>query len=349
MELTLLEEIPMPRQKTPGEFASEFTERMGADYALVGQYVNGKTPIDVKHHVCGRIYSPTPKDLLAGKSTCRHCSPRWSGMSDPDAFRAEVATLTGGEYEAIGDYVKAMEPVRMRHNACGHEFSMNPTHFRRGRRCPKCGGTMRKSHEGFVAQVDAMVGDEYIVIGRYVNDETKITFRHSICGREYSASPGKFIAGRRCPLCAAVRRQSIVVKAIHKFLREQDVRFTEEYWDGRLRNPAGKAMRFDFFLPDFNLAVEYDGEQHFNGWLTGSIGVERRRDAAKNAYCIENGIKLLRVNIDHADSIETLVGAALRQGSETIESLGAYFFDGESVVNQTHYYTSQREDYFECK
>jgi hypothetical protein len=55
------------------------------------------------------------------------------------------------------------------------------------------------------------------------------------------------------------------------------------------------------------------------------------------------------VNIDHADSIETLVGAALRQGSETIESLGAYFFDGESVVNQTHYYTSQREDYFECK
>lgn len=339
----------MPRQKTPKEFAAEFAAKMGADYQLVGQYINSTTPVEVRHLTCERTYSPTPKDLLAGKSTCRHCSPRWSGMSDPASFRSEIRELTNGEYEVIGDYVKAMEPVRMRHTACMHEFSMNPTHFRRGRRCPKCGGTMRKSHDTFVAQVSDLVGDEYAVVGYYVNDETKIAFQHTVCGREYLVSPGKFLTGRRCPRCAEERRQSIVVKAIRRFLQEHDVQFKEEYWDGQLRSPAGKAMRFDFFLPVFGLVVEYDGEQHFNGWLTRSIGVERARDAAKNAYCIESGIKLLRMNVTHAGSVESLVGAALRQGSETIESLGAYFFDGKRIVNQTTYYTSQRKDYFECK
>lgn len=337
----------MPKQKTHDEYAVEVAA--GGQYQLIGKYVNGKTPVELLHLVCGKTYSPTPKDFLAGKSTCRHCSTFRPTPSSTSSFRKEVEILGGGEYELLSEFSAAMEPVRLRHNICKHEFLVNPTHFRRGRRCPKCGGTSRKTHAEFIEEVRLLKGGEYTVVGDYINADTKIILRHEECGREYPVSPAKFLAGRRCPLCATERRQSPVVSTIQTILRRNGRYFREEYWDGQLRGPGGGAMRFDFFLQDERLAVEYDGEQHFNGWLNRRISTERQRDATKNSYCIEQGIRLLRLNVSHAGCVNELIEAVLRQGSETIESLGAYYFDGERVFNETSYYTSQRADYFQSE
>lgn len=337
----------MPKQKTHDEYAAEVAAK--GQYRLVGQYINGKTPTELLHLPCGKTYAPTPKDFLAGKSTCRHCSSMRPLPTTTSRFHDEVGKLGGGEYELLGEVVAAMEPVRLRHIVCGHEFLMNPTYFRRGRRCPKCGGTKRKTHAEFVNEVQSLEGSAYSVIGEYSNADTKIAFRHEECGREYLAAPAKFLTGRRCPLCFADRRQSLVAQSIQTALRQKGLYFREEYWDGRLRGPRGGAMRFDFYIQSLNLVVEYDGEQHFNGWLNRRISIERQRDAIKNSYCINHGIKLLRLNISHSQSVAVLIEAVLRQGSETIESLGAYYFDGERVFNETSYYTSQRQDYFQSE
>lgn len=339
----------MPKKKTHDEFATEVDVTSNSEYRVIGRYVNGKTPVELLHATCGRTYTPTPKDFLAGKSTCRYCSTYRGPPSDSESFRSEVETLTEGEYSVMGSFVRAMEPVLLRHNVCKHEFLMNPTHFRRGRRCPKCGGTKRKTHDEFVRQVEELEGDAYSVVGRYVNADTKIAMRHERCGREYLVAPAKFVVGRRCPLCFAERRQSLAVQAIQTELRKNGRYFREEYWDGELRGPGGGAMRFDFFLHSDNLAVEYDGEQHFNGWLTRRISAERERDSIKNAYCIKKGIRLLRIGPSHISIVGELIAAALQQGSETIENLGAYYYDGSRVFNETSYYTSQREDYFQCE
>lgn len=54
--------------------------------------------------------------------------------------------------------------------------------------------------------------------------------------------------------------------------------------------------KFDFYLPNNNVLIEYDGEQHFQevkNWE--SLEKVQARDAYKNQWCKENNIPLIRI------------------------------------------------------
>lgn len=59
----------------------------------------------------------------------------------------------------------------------------------------------RKTHEEFVAEVKALVGDEYAVVGEYEGSEIKLTMLHNSCHTAYETTPSNFKRGRRCPTC----------------------------------------------------------------------------------------------------------------------------------------------------
>lgn len=64
----------------------------------------------------------------------------------------------------------------------------------------------RKTHEEFVQDIFEKVGNEYTVIGTYVNSRTKIMMRHN-CDKcdnyEYPVTPSSFLTREnRCPKCA---------------------------------------------------------------------------------------------------------------------------------------------------
>lgn len=58
-------------------------------------------------------------------------------------------------------------------------------------------------------------------------------------------------------------------------------------------------LRFDFYLPKYNICIEYDGEHHYKDVelynMKTSLDEVRKRDEVKNQYCIDNGIKLVRI------------------------------------------------------
>lgn len=71
-------------------------------------------------------------------------------------------------------------------------------------------------------------------------------------------------------------------------------------------------LSFDFYLPAYNILVEYDGEQHFNpipAWGGKErFKIQQKRDAIKNQYCQDNGIMLLRLPYTLAEEeIETKI------------------------------------------
>lgn len=59
----------------------------------------------------------------------------------------------------------------------------------------------RKTHAEFVAEVEALVGDEYTVLGEYINSGTKVLIKHNRCGNKYDTVPSTFLSGRRCRKC----------------------------------------------------------------------------------------------------------------------------------------------------
>ena len=63
-------------------------------------------------------------------------------------------------------------------------------------------------------------------------------------------------------------------------------------------------MELDIWIPEISLAVEYQGEQHFETFWKGSVDLTesqtlestQRRDEEKRKACRENGITLIEIH-----------------------------------------------------
>lgn len=76
-------------------------------------------------------------------------------------------------------------------------------------------------------------------------------------------------------------------------------------------------MQFDFFLPDFNLCIEFDGIQHFRpieyfGGIN-ALNEQINKDNIKNKFCYNNNIKLIRIPYYEYDNIEKILNLELCQ------------------------------------
>jgi very-short-patch-repair endonuclease len=58
-------------------------------------------------------------------------------------------------------------------------------------------------------------------------------------------------------------------------------------------------LPFDFYLPDYDVCIEYDGEHHYRPMeMWGGYEkflINQDNDSIKNEYCKNNNIKLLRL------------------------------------------------------
>lgn len=70
-------------------------------------------------------------------------------------------------------------------------------------------------------------------------------------------------------------------------------------------------LRFDFWLPDINTIIEFDGKHHFKPieYFGGEYSFKKVKinDQLKNNYCKENNITLLRISYKDLKRIEEII------------------------------------------
>ena len=112
--------------------------------------------------------------------------------------------------------------------------------------------------------------------------------------------PFEHINGCGCPRCHESRGE----RRIRLFLLHNKVTFIPEY---RFSDCVDKKpLPFDFYLPDLNIVIEYQGLQHyqpFERW-GGQVMLDyvKRHDTIKREFCNKNGIRL--EEIKYSDNIE---------------------------------------------
>ena len=114
----------------------------------------------------------------------------------------------------------------------------------------------------------------------------------------------------RCNKCNV----SLGEDKIENFLINYSIKYKIQYTYNDCKSI--RTLPFDFYLPDYNILIEYDGEQHFkprdfkgegyNKALNNFIGI-KVRDTIKNIYCKNNNIKLIRIPYWYLDDIETIL------------------------------------------
>lgn len=117
--------------------------------------------------------------------------------------------------------------------------------------------------------------------------------------------------GTGCPFCRESRGEKTIIRILNK-LSINYIR--QKKFDGCINI---NSLLFDFYIPDYNLCIEFDGSQHqkpikiFGG--KNAFNKIKLRDKIKNLYCIENNINLLRFTSKNNERyIESKISAYLK-------------------------------------
>lgn len=145
----------------------------------------------------------------------------------------------------------------------------------------------------------------YRVLSPYVNGQEKILIDFG-CGHDsHWIIPHALKNNQSCPIC----KESKGEKLIRLYLEDNNIDFIQEYKFEDCRNK--RSLPFDFYIPSFNLCIEFDGRQHFEGedFFGGKEGFKltQTRDKVKDSYCKENKIDLLRIPYWELDNIEDIL------------------------------------------
>jgi hypothetical protein len=175
------------------------------------------------------------------------------------------------------------------------EFEQLPNSHKQGKGCFKCVGKGLTTKE-IIEQFREVHGDKYDYSKvEYIHSTTKVTI---ICPEhgEFEQRPCNHKQGNRCPSCTESKGE----REIRNLLIDKDIDFNQEHTFDDCKNKL--PLRFDFYLPEHNVCIEYQGIQHYEpvDFFGGVSGLENRQylDKIKDEYCIDNNIQLLKIRYD---------------------------------------------------
>ena len=289
------------KTKTKEQFDIDANEVHGEgtyDYSQ-SKYVNNETYMDIRCPRHNKIFTMKPNTHLSG-SGCKDCyldRVRWT----LDIFVSKSLEKYGDYFDFSDSiYKNAHEKITFKCRICNDVISRLPhCHLdpRMTYGCNTCFNIGRtKTNEQFVEESNDVhgVGTFDYSKSKYVNYHTDVIIGCNTCGKDFTQQPANHIYNEYgCSHC----KKSKGEKLIEKILIESKIDYIpqHEYPDCKNIN----TLHFDFFLPKYNLEVEYDGEQHTrcSEFFGGKKVFEETqlRDKIKNEYCLKNKINLLRI------------------------------------------------------
>ena len=224
-----------------------------------------------------------------------------------EACKTNGYTLISNEFEILCNtsYIRYSCPQHGEH-------SMRISNFISGKGCPDC--VSQNNSERFRLSPDEVerriqeCGGKLLNKKDYINQAEKNLLVECLeCSKPFFTSLRLFTqhGGQVCEDCSG--SESIGEKRIRHYLENKEINFICQKWfpDCRDTNP----LPFDFYVPDYNVIVEFDGRQHFGetNYFTYSFEETKRHDEIKNNYCKANGIYLIRIPYWNIDKIEQIL------------------------------------------
>ena len=292
----------MPLKKTKEQFVADAIKVHGDkyDYSKV-EYVNNRTKVCIICPEHGEFWQ-IPDSHLRGRgcSFCRYIKSSSKCRMNLETFIQRSKEVHGNKY----DYSK-VEYINTDTKVCivcpkHGEFWQTPHHHLRGRGCYIC-GINKKSNKEFIQQAIEIHGDKYdYTQTNYVNKHHKVKIICPVHG-DFWQLPNNHLNGRGCPQCGNKKSQKeeMVLKSLQENFYNVIYQYTNKtFLKGKNER---KNLTLDFYLPDYNIGIEYQGEQHFvalehfGGEETYITVVER--DERKYKQCTEHGIKIFYISM----------------------------------------------------
>lgn len=185
--------------------------------------------------------------------------------------------------------------------------------------CAKCSGNKKLNTKDFIVKSQNLHKNENNNIKYNYSESVYINYNRKIiifCPKhgKFEQTPHSHLQGNGCPSCIESKGE----KNIKKFLIAKDIFFIKQKTFPNCVNPETNfKLKFDFYLPNLNMCLEYDGIQHSEACdiFGGYDGLKKLKfkDEIKNEYCKINNIKLLRISYTEFNNIEHILEKELKK------------------------------------
>lgn len=284
--------ISKKTRSTKENFIKKAKEKHGDkyDYSLVN-YINRKTKVKIicKEH---GVFEQEPHNHIRGQE-CGRCA----GLYKTNEHVINQAKKThGNKYDySLVDYIANDKKIKIICKEHGVFEQLTYAHIKTGQGCPRCFG-LYKTSEQFISDSKIIHGNKYdYYLVDYKHSKRKVKIKCQTHGM-FEQTPNMHLKGQGCPIC----RESSGEREIRTYLIKHSVKYIQQYKFINCRNV--QELPFDFYLPELNICIEYDGIQHYKpisafggekGFLATKIN-----DEIKTKYCDKNNIKLLRIGFN---------------------------------------------------
>lgn len=196
-------------------------------------------------------------------------------------------------------------------NRCGRHFMMSPNNILvKKQGCKVCNNKEAAKKralttEQFIEKARQIHGNKYDYSKvNYINNSTKIEIICPVHG-SFWQEPRNHIGSNRqgCPKCGSSKGENQIRDLLDRYEIKYEI---EKTFDDLIYK---RNLRFDFYLSEYNLCIEYQGKQHYKldeSFLSKEEFKENQiRDNLKRKYCKNHNIDLLeiRYNEDIKDKI----------------------------------------------
>ena len=290
------ETICKKRKKSTEKFIKDARKVHGDkyDYSKV-EYVNNSTKVCIICPEHGEFWQVSSSHLQG--CGCPKCK---GGVKyKHDEFLEKAIRIHGNIYDYSNTIYKNTKNkiciICHKKNEFGEEhgeFWQTPSIHLQGCGCPKCANKFLDK-DLFIKRANTLHKNrfDYSKI-EFINGYTKICI---ICPEhgEFWQTPSKHLSGQGCPAC----RKSKLEEQVEIFLKKYKIKYETQKQFKWLRYI--NLMSLDFYLPDYNIAIECQGKQHFLEKCTFSnnnketLELVQERDDTKKRLCKENNVQLL--------------------------------------------------------
>jgi len=266
------------------------------DYSLVN-YINNRTKVKLICNICGNIVEQTPTNNL--RFDCPYCSER---IFDKKKFIENVNKIHNNKYDYSKiNYSGAKNKIIIICPIHGEFKQRAGHHLVCG--CSKCSNKHKYTTQEFIELVNIVHDFKYnYELVDYKNIKTKIKI---ICPEHgiFEQTPSSHLRGRGCSCCCESKGEKI----IEKLLKSNKIEYVRQKTFDDCRNE--RLLYFDFYLPDKNTCIEFDGKQHFESIVYWGgekhFEIVKKCDKIKNDYCHNNSINLIRIK--YTDDIKEVL------------------------------------------
>lgn len=277
------------------------------DYSQA-DYVNASTPIKIICPEHGEFMQTTTNHMRT-KCGCPKCGFKTYGESKKyttEVFIQKAKSIHGNKYDYslvnYNDYNTKVKIFCIKHQ---QSFKQLPTDHLSGKGCPLCGKeriaeSKRSNTSEFIEKAKKIHKNTY--------DYSKVDYHSDsepvviICKKhgEFQQTPNNHLSGKGCPKCQLKSQAKLYNKLAESFPDIEIVFETKPNsisWLGE--------QRFDIYFPKYNIAVEYNGIQHyipvkhFGGEI--KFNEQQSQDKLKRKKCSKNGCALFEVPYNYVE------------------------------------------------